>query len=236
MLKQLFAASAIALLPLVSSPAMAEDSKLARTIVISGHGEVRAAPDFAILSLGVFKNAPTAKEALDANTEAMNAVIAALKAAGIDAKDIQTSNFMVNPRYDYQNDGSASTPISHGFDVSNTVTVIVKQLGDVGRILDQAVSAGANQVNSISFGLKKAEMAMDEARKFAVIEAKRKADLLAQASGVTLGNIVTINEGGDAQPQPQFMMREAAGAAKDVPIAQGQQVISSDVTIIWEIK
>lgn len=233
MLKQLFAASAIVLL---SMPAMAEDAKLARTIVISGHGEVRAAPDFVIVSLGVFKNAPTAKEALDANTDAMNAVIAALKAAGIDAKDIQTSNFMVNPRYDYQNDGSASTPISHGFDVSNTVTAIVHKLDDVGRILDQSVTAGANQVNGITFGLEKAQVAADEARKSAVMEAKRKAELLTQASGVTLGNIVTINEGSEAQPQPQFMMRAEASAAKDVPIAQGQQLISADVTIIWEIK
>jgi uncharacterized protein len=120
--------------------------------------------------------------------------------------------------------------------VSNTVTAMVRKLDEVGRILDQSVTAGANQVNGITFGLEQAQAATDEARTSAVKEAKRKAELLAQASGVTLGNIVTINEGGDAQPQPQYMMREAAGAAKDVPIAQGQQVISSDVTIIWEIR
>ncbi len=216
------------------SPAFADDMKLVRSIVISGHGEVRAAPDFASLSLGVFKNAMTANEALAANTVAMQTLMAALKAAGIADKDMQTSNFSVNPRYDYKPDGSP--PLANGFDVSNSLTVTVRKLDNLGAILDASVNAGANQINGIAFGVNDSTTVMDSARNDAVTDAKRKAELYAKASGVKLGDVININEGGSYQPQPMVMAQAMKERSADVPIAQGEQVLAVDVSITWEIK
>ncbi len=233
MFKQSLAVATIALF--CAFPALADETKMQRTISLTGHGEVRAAPDNATLSLGVFSNAATAQEALAANTKAMSKLIEALKEAGIADKDLQTSNFMVNPRYDYRNDGSQ--PVANGFDVSNQVTVTLRKVADTGKLLDEAVSAGANQINGISFNIENPDQALDEARKKAVAEAKRKAEIYAAASGVSLGNIIAINEGGSYQPQPVFMAKaRAESGAADVPVAPGEQVISADITVVWEIK
>jgi uncharacterized protein len=235
MLKNFFATTTVALLPLLSMPAIADDMKLARTLSLSGHGEVSVAPDIASLSLGVFTNGKTAAAALDGNSAAMAKVLAALKAAGVADKDLQTSNLMVNPRYDSRNDGAL--PVATGFDVSNTVTITVRHLTTVGKLLDQAVVAGANQVNGLSFGVANDQPVLDEARKRAVAEAKRRAEIYAGASGVRLGHIITIVEGGAYQPQPMVMAKAAMmERSNDVPIAQGEQVISIDVNITWEIK
>lgn len=219
------------------NPAFAEDSKLIRSISLSGHGEVRVAPDLAIVTMGVMSSSTTAQEALAANTKSMNDLMAALKTASIDAKDIQTSNFSVNPRYDYgQNNGQP--PKLSGYDVSNTVTVIVHKIDGIGDLLDKAVSSGSNQINGISFSVANPQDAMDAARKQAVQDAKRKADLYAAATSTSLGNVISLSEGVSAEPQP-MMMRAKMAAPSDagpVPIAQGEQVIGVDVNIAWEIK
>ena len=120
MFRSLLAASAMTAAVALTSPALAGEHAMPRTISLSGHGEVRLAPDTAIVNLGVASQAPAAKDALAANTTAMQSVFAALKAAGIEDKDVQTSNFMVQPRYNFQ-DGKA--PELVGYDVSNNVTV-----------------------------------------------------------------------------------------------------------------
>jgi uncharacterized protein len=221
---------------LSTMPALADDAKLPRTISLSGQGEVRAAPDIAVLSLGVTTNAPSAKEAVDANSASMKALLEALKAAGVADKDMQTSNFVVSPRYDYsRSDGSA--PQQQGFDATNSVTVTVRNINDLGRILDSSVAAGSNQINGISFGLDKPQPVMDEARKLAVADAKRKAELYASAARVSLGNIIQINEGGGYQPPaPIAQFSKSRAEAADVPIAAGEQVIVVDVNITWEIR
>ncbi len=228
-----FAATVLALTPVVC---WAEDVKLARTIAISGHGEIHAAPDVASLSLGVTNNAATAKEAVEANTKAMKALLDQMKAVGIADKDIQTSNFIVSPRYDYRNE-SNQQPQASGYDASNAVTVTVRKLDELGSILDQAVTAGANQINGITFGLADPEPAVDKARLAAVADAKRKAELYVTASGVALGQVISISEGGSYQPPtPMFAVKAASESAADVPIAQGEQVIAADVSVVWEIK
>ena len=132
------AAAALAATLAAASPALAEDTRMPRLISLSGHGEMRMAPDMAFVTTGVLSQGVTAADALAANTAAMNALFAALTGAGIAEKDVQTSNFFVQPRYNFQ-DGKAPELI--GYDVSNTVTVIVRKIGDLGPLLDKVVQA-----------------------------------------------------------------------------------------------
>jgi uncharacterized protein len=217
------------------SPALSEETKMQRTLSLSGHGEVRTTPDIASLSVGVMTNAETATAALDANNKSMQSVIDALNAAGIAARDVQTSNLTVNPRYDSRSD-SSSQPLTAGFDASNNVNIVIRDLSALGKILDQAVNAGANQVNGISFGVENEEPKLDEARKLAVKEARRKAELYAAVSGVALGDVLTISESGGYQPQPGAAFKARAQSSDAVPIAQGEQILAMDVNVTWEIK
>ncbi len=236
MFKTLIAASALAFAAACLTPALADDAKLQRTMSLSGRGEVRIAPDLAIVTVGVMSSAATAREALDANTKSMEGVMASLLNASVDSRDIQTSNFMVNPRYDY-GQNNAQPPKVVGYDVSNNVTVTVRKLESLGAVLDQVVSAGSNQINGVMFQVSKPETATDEARKLAVADALRKAQVYTAASGVTLGQIVSLSEGGGYQPPvPVFKSMRAEAVAADVPVAQGEQIIAVDVNFTWEIK
>lgn len=236
MLKPLLA-GALMLGLMTGAPAMADESKLPRTLSLSGRGEVRLAPDLATVTAGVTSTAATAKEALAANTADMEKVMAALRAAGIAETDIQTSSFMVQPRYDYQNDGR--TPRLTGYDVSNTVTVTLRKLDTLGVVLDQLVQAGANQIHGVSFGIDKPDAALDEARKLAVADARHKADVYAAAGNIRIGKVISIAEGGGYQPpvpvvRARMMAQDAAAAP--VPIAAGEQTLSVEVSVTWEIE
>ncbi|MDP8995760.1 MAG: SIMPL domain-containing protein, partial [Pseudomonadota bacterium] len=197
-----FTAVLIIISAFVATPAFAEGPK--RPLVLSGHGEIKMAPDMAIVELGTLSQAPTAKAALDANTAKMSALIALLKSAGIDDKDIQTSNFSVGPRYDNSTTSGQAEKIV-GYDVNNGVSVIVHKLDGLGAILDKAVSAGSNQINGISFGIANSQSAQDEARKAAVADALRKATLLTEAAGVKLGALQSMSEQGGNIPMPMQM-------------------------------
>lgn len=220
------------------TPACAETQPMNRTIAVSGHGEIKAAPDTAIVDLGVFSQGPNAKAALEQNTKNMAALMEVLKAAGIEAKDIQTSNFNVGPRYD--NTGK-QPPKVVGYDVNNSVSVTVRKLDGLGALLDQAVSSGSNQINGLNFTVDDPQKLQDEARTEAVKDAKRKADLMAAAAGAKVGSVVVIKDGGAPQPVPMArgmspMMADAMVAkAAPVPVAQGQMLISSDVSVVWEL-
>lgn len=206
-----------------------------RVISLSGHGEVKSAPDLAFVTTGVLTQGNTAAEALAANTQAMNALFAALKQAGIDEKDVQTSSFMVQPRYDYTNN---QAPKLVGYDVSNNVTVTVRKIADLGPLLDKLVQSGSNQISGISFDVSKPDAALDEARKLATADATRRAKVYAEALGVTLGPVLSVSEGTNFQP-PVPMLRGKvmmADAAAPVPVAAGEQSLSVDVNITWEIR
>jgi uncharacterized protein YggE len=202
-----------------------------RLIWLSGHGEVRAAPDMAVVTVGVQTTAKTAREAASANNTAMTQVIATLKSAEIAEKDIQTSNFTVNPRYENDDDGPAKLV---GYDVSNNVAVIVRDLAKLGSVLDNVVSEGSNQIGGIAFDIADRSPVEDEARKGAVADAKRKAEIYAAAAGIKLGRIMSITEGAPAGPVPVFRNAMKVGAAA-VPVAQGEQTVAIDVNIAWEI-
>ena len=222
---------------LAANPVLAEEVKMNRIISLTGHGEVRAVPDLAVINMGVVSSAETARAALDANTKAMTELMANLKAANIEDKDIATSNFSVNPRLDYGQNGG-QVPKLVGYDVNNTVTVIIRKIDGLGALLDKAVSSGSNQINGISFSVSNPDAAMDEARKLAVKDATHKAQIYAGAASINLGNIMSVSESsGVAEPQVMFSRAKAMAAdSAPVPIAQGSQVISVDVNVSWEIK
>ena len=228
---------ALALLAvLFVSPVFAEDSKLIRTISISGHGEIRAVPDLAVVSIGVTSQGASARDALDVNTKSMKALLDTLKGAGIDARDMATSNFTVGPRLDYGNN-NGQPPKVVGYDVNNMVTVTVRKIEDLGGLLDVAVTTGSNTINGVSFSVSKPDSMLDEARKAAVVDARHKADIYAAAGGFTLGNIISLSEGTAYQPPTPYMVKSARAESSDaVPIAQGEQTLSIDVSIAYEIK
>lgn len=230
-----FAAAAVIGLLAAISPAFAEGGKMPRIISLSGHGEVRATPDLAYVTSGVVTQGATAAEALAANTKAMTDLFAALKESGIEDRDVQTSNFSVQPRYDFSNN---QAPKMVGYDVSNNVTVTLRKVDTLGTLLDRMVQSGSNQISGISFDVSKPEDAMDEARKLATEDATRKAKVYAKAMGIELGNVMQVSEGSAAQP-PMPMVRSTmmkADAAPPVPMAAGEQTLAVDVNVIWEIK
>ncbi|MFO1034743.1 MAG: SIMPL domain-containing protein [Hyphomicrobiales bacterium] len=233
-MKTLFAILAASVL--MMSPAFSDDAKMPRLISVSGHGEVRALPDTASISLGVSTNAETAKAALEANSKAMTALMDSLKASGIADKNITTSNFSVNPHVDYVQTDNEQKSVIKGFDVANTVTITSTDIAGLGALLDKAVGAGSNQIYGISFTVSKADTLLDEARKTAVADARRKAEIYAAAGGFALGGVVSVSEGGGYVPPGPVMMSAKADMARAAPVAAGEQALGIDVSVTWEIK
>src|SRR6516165_3204664 len=169
----------------------------ARVIVI-GEGRATAAPDYARIRSGVSTNAKTVKEASDANAKIMNNLIAALADAGIAKKDIQTSQFSIEPVY--TSPSSNDAPKLSGYRVSNQVNVTIHQISQVGDILDRLVKAGATDAGNVAFLVSDREKALDQAREAAIADARHKADLYAHASGLNLGRVAWITESSDLGP------------------------------------
>ena len=215
----------------------APDTALPRIISVAGLGEVKTAPDMATVSTGVVSEAATAKDALAKNNAAMAAVIAALKNAGVGEDDIQTSDFSVSPKYNYRPNQTEPQRIV-GYTVSNTVTAQIKNLKNLGPILDTLVQSGSNQINGISFGINEPKKTLDEARKKAAADARAKAELYAEAAGVSLGRVIQITESSAVVPPvPMYRMAVANQTAEaSVPIAAGQQTVSANVSITFEIQ
>jgi uncharacterized protein len=226
--------AAAALLFSLTAPLRAEDKLMDRLITVSATGYAYAEPDRARVSSGVASEAETARAALTANTEKMKQVVAGLKEAGIDAKDIQTSNFSVEPRYTNPQDGTPSK--IDGYRVSNQVTVFVRDISAIGALLDKLASVGANQIYGLTFEVSKSETLKDEARKEAVANARRRAELLATAAGAEVGEVVSIAE--DLQysgPRPMAMAR-AAVSKDSVPVEAGTETLEARVTVTWKLK
>jgi uncharacterized protein len=232
MLKVLFASLAL-FAAVHTAPVVAEEAKMDRTISISGHGEARAVPDLAIISIGVTTQGESARDALDGNTKSMTALIDMLRKSGIEARDIATSNFSVGPRYEYKDN---QLPKIMGYDVNNMVAITVRKIEDLGGLLDVAVSSGSNTINGISFSVSKPDTMLDDARKEAVADARRKAEIYAAAGGFNLGNIVSLSEGVAMPPPVGYMTKASRSEAADaVPIAQGEQVLTVDISVTYEI-
>lgn len=212
----------------------AEDKEMERTITVSATGTAEAEPDQARITSGVSTEASTAREALTSNSDAMNKVISELKAKGIDAKDIQTASFSVEPVMDYSKDGQP--PKLRGYRVSNQVVVLVRNLDNLGSVLDELVTAGANQIQGLAFEVSKAETLKDEARKNAIANALRRAKLLAAAAGADVGEVVQISEETTPDMPVVYAAPRFAKAQASVPIERGTSTLEARVTTTWRLK
>lgn len=197
-------------------------------IIVTGDGSITVPPDYAEITGGVTTQGATAKAATDANSKLMAAVNAALRNAGIAPSDIQTSQFSVQPIYAPAQSNSA--PKLTGFSVANQVRVRVRQIAQVGAILDALIAAGATDAGNVQFLHSNPSKALDQARQAAVADARRKAELYAQASGLTLAGVAWISELPPyAQPVPYAAARTFAPAAA-VPISPGEDTLRVEIT------
>jgi len=216
---------------------VASAQSTARLLTVSGAGKVSLKPDIAYVYVGVHTEMPSAAEAVAENNAKTQKLIEALKEAGVEANDIQTTNFSIWQNTQYGPDGK---PSGTNYAVDNTVYLTVRNLAQLGDLLDAAVKAGANNINSIQFDLADKTQALSQARAEAVKTAKTQAEELAASAGVNLGEIQSIQYF-DASPSPVFDgkgMGGGGGAAVDlaVPINPGQMQITVTVTVAYEIK
>jgi uncharacterized protein len=222
----------VTLLPL-ALPALADEAKPA-TLTATGEGSAFAVPDIAVVTIGVVSTGRSAQAALAANSSDMASVIATIKSAGIEDKDIGTSGFNVNPIYPPERQQNPDEPAKIiGYRVSNDVRVTIRDFAKAGSVLDKVVGAGANQVNGISFELSDRAGPADQALKAAVAEATRKAALMAEAANVKLVRMVGLTTE-ESRPIP-YGPAPLALAKAAVPIMAGQQQITADVTAVFEI-
>lgn len=205
-----------------------------RTISVNGTGRVTLVPDIAYIYIGVHTENASASEAVAANTVQANAVIAALKAAGIADKDLQTSNYSVYPQTEWGPNGERKGII---YVVDNSVKVTVRNLGALGSLLDEVTTAGANSISGISFDVENREAAYTSALEAAVLDAKAKADVLAGAAGVEVGQVQSIQTYSSTPIIAQRdMMAAEAVMGGGVSIQPGEMEISVDVSVVYAIQ
>lgn len=214
--------------------AAAEDNPhVVPSLTVVGAGKVSAKPDMAQITLGVVTDAPQAAKALADNNEAMTKLFSSLDGLGIARKDVQTSNFSVVPQYRRGPRGEQQPEIV-AYRVSNAVRVKVRKLESLGQILDEVVHLGANQIQGIGFSVAEPAPLLDAARRQAVADARRKAELFSKEAGVSIDRVLTIQEGTARVPRPP-MMGLARPEAAVVPIAEGEMDFEASVTVTYAI-
>jgi hypothetical protein len=203
-------------------------------VVVVGEGSVTVAPDHARIRSGVSTNAKTVKEASDINSKLMANIIATLVDAGVAKKDIQTSEFSIEPVY--TSPTPPGGPKLSGYRVSNQVDVTIHQISQVSEILDRLVKAGATDAGNVAFLVSDREKALDQAREAAVANARHKADLYAHASGLNLGRVAWITEGSDLAPLRQRgVFEDSKLATSPAPIEPGEDTITARITVGFDI-
>ena len=228
----------LALAAAVALPALARASDLPPPrIIVMGEGEATVAPDMALLSLSVMREAKTAREALDANNDAMAAVISAMKSFGIEDRDLQTAGIQINPRYNYTTkpDGTQEGELV-AYQVTNTLSIRIRDLQKTGEILDRSVSLGVNQGGGVSFANENPSAVITEARKKAVADAIAKAKTLAEAAGVGLGRVLEISDQNYASPPMRIEAKAFDGAPAAVPVQAGENAYRIQVNVTFELK
>lgn len=231
------ALAAAILICLCAPPAFAQSDDAAAafratTLSLQAEGDVKAAPDMANITLGVTTQAPSAADAMRLNADKMNAILAALRGQGLAERDIQTSNLSLGPQYVYAQN---QPPKLTGYQASNDVTVSVRDLAKLGPAIDAVSSAGANQINGISFGLKDPLSAEDQARRAAVKALGAKAELYAQATGYRVVRLVKLSEDGGEQPIRQGPVFAMAKAAAPTPVEPGELNLRIEVSGLYEL-
>lgn len=241
MIRMLTMASLIALTALpaaaAAQPVIAQTISGTRLDVVAT-GEVNRVPDVAMISAGVMTRGATASEAISENRRSMQRVVAALRAAGVAERDIQTSSLNLNPDYRHTEN---QLPVLTGYTANNQVTIRFRNIAETGRILDALVAQGANQINGPSLTIDKPETALDEARKNAIAKARARAELYAAVIGKRVGRILSISEAGGfgPNPPPYAMMRrgDAVGMASEASnIVPGEQTLTATLSVSFELE
>ncbi len=227
MLRILSAVLVIAASALAPLPAQAAE-KIDKLVTVTGEATVAAAPDAAQIRIGVSSQGKTARAASDANVKDMTVVLAAIKESGVADRDIQTTSLSLQPQYDPNKTGAARLI---GFQANNQVTVKIRDIGQLPNILDRAISAGANEMSGIEFVVSEQSKLLDKARAEAIADARRKAELYANAAGMKVGRVMTISEEGTVPPPRTFQAVRAGAAA----IAPGEQTLRAVVTVSYEL-
>jgi uncharacterized protein YggE len=218
--------------PLLAAPALAQTQTMPPAVIsVTGEATVSVPPDLAQIDGGVTTEAKTAREASDTNNAAMGKVLLALKGAGIDEKDFQTSRLSLQPQTAPNRSGPSAIV---GYRASNRVTLRLHDVTNVASVIDTLVAAGANDIGGINFTVSQASKLLDEAREQAIADARRKAEIYAKAAGVTLGAPLSISEA--SAPGPILYRRMAAGMAASAPVAQGEETLAVTVSVSWAIK
>ena len=249
------AASATALQAQATTPEVTLGPNSA-ILSLSAEGESRRTPDIAMFSAGVVTQADTAAEAIRENSTRMDSVIAALKRAGIADRDIQTSTINLSPVYSnperdaqirarqlgqpYIQPEEQQPPRIIGYQARNTVNVRVRDLGNMGRVIDTLVAVGANEVNGPNFTLEEQDAALDEARAEAVAKGRRRAELYARAAGLRVARILSISEGGGYYPVQRDMIvataaRPGAPPPPPTPVQPGELTLGVNVSMQFEL-
>ncbi|MBI1327897.1 MAG: DUF541 domain-containing protein [Alphaproteobacteria bacterium] len=222
----------------ISGPVSAQEALDTRTkLHISAQSEVTGKPDLALISAGIVTQNIAADAALAENSTKMNAVFEAIKKAGIEEKDIQTSGININPQYVY---GENVPPKISGYQVSNSVSIKIRDLKKIGKTLDALVAQGANQINGPSFSIENPDPLLDNARSDAVAKARKKAELYAKAAGMKVKKILSISEAGGYMEPPRPMMEMAMAKmdmrAASTPVAIGELNMTASVQMVFELE
>ena len=242
--RRIFAGAALALTLSALGPAWGQSDVVrpvltevsSEGLTAQGHGEVKVAPDIATIQISVVTQAQDQGDAGRQNAARTKSVLAALKAAGVADKDVETQSYTVQPQYDYK----PSPPVLTGYEVQNSVQATVRDLTKVGLIIDRTAAAGASQIGGVSFDLSDRAGAESAALALAVTAARRKAGVMASAAGVYLGDLKSVTEGSvpTFQPvRPQFAMRAMAAdaPAPQTPIADQQIKVTADATLVYAL-
>ncbi|WP_312346373.1 SIMPL domain-containing protein [Stenotrophomonas acidaminiphila] len=202
---------------------------------ISAQAEARRVPDVATLSAGVVTQAADGNTAMRENAVQMDKVMAAIRAAGIAERDIQTSGVNLNPQYRYADN---EAPKITGYQASNTVSLKVRDITRLGKVLDSLAAQGANQINGPSFEIDQPEPVYDEARLAALKKAQARAEVYAKSLGLRVRRIVSISEGssgGFRPPMPMMAMARAGKAEMDTAVAPGETTLSVNLDVVFEL-
>ena len=245
MTKQMLTAMAAGLVLAAATPAIAQQGGSTVTtattqgpiLSFSVSEEVRSRPDQATVGAGVTTTAPTAVEAMRLNATAMDKLIAAAKAKGIKAEDIQTSGINLSPQYDYSNNGNGQPPRFIGYQVSNSVRATTSKIDDIGPLLDALVAAGGTNVDGPWFAMKDPDAQLVGARGSAIKAAEAKAADYARLAGYRGAELVSISEGsfgGPQPPMPMVRLQAMDAAGKATPVEPGQ--VANTLTLSFQYR
>ena len=205
-----------------------------RSITVSGEGVVQAVPDMAVLTLEVSEEAAEAAVAVDAVAARARAVFARLEGMEIAARDMQTSTLSLSPLWSRPRDND-SPPQIRGYRAATQVTIRLRDLGQLKTLFGAVVGDGANGFGGLRFAVQEPAPLRDAARKAAVADARARAELYAEAAGVTLGPLLRLSENGGRVPQPMMMARAEMAADMGMPVAAGEMEVTASVTMVFAI-